>query len=133
MTDVSRFLTAPVEITKAATFEAAHHMSLPDDPEPYRRMHGHSFRVEVTLRDVPDAERCWVNDFGDLSAVLAELAGRLDHGFLNDVPGLERPTMERLCAWFAAELSPRFATLVRVSVSRPSLDETATLVLPQQG
>jgi len=131
MTDTPRFDDAPVEITKAASFEAAHHMSLPDDPEPYRRMHGHSFRVEVTLRGRPDPKRGWVDDFGDLSAALAELVARLDHGFLNEVPGLERPTLERLCAWIARELSPRFATLARVSVSRPSLNETATLVVRQ--
>ena len=33
------------EITKAATFDAAHHF--PSEPEgsPYRRIHGHSFQV----------------------------------------------------------------------------------------
>ena len=38
------------EITKAATFDAAHHF--PSEPEgsPYRRIHGHSFQVEATVR-----------------------------------------------------------------------------------
>jgi 6-pyruvoyltetrahydropterin/6-carboxytetrahydropterin synthase len=45
------------EITKAATFDAAHHF--PSEPEgsPYRRIHGHSFQVEATVRsEVLDAE-----------------------------------------------------------------------------
>lgn len=129
MTDHSRFAGAPVEITKAATFEAAHYMNGPDDPAPYRRMHGHSFHVEVTLRGAPDPETGWVDDFGALSAALGALVGRLDHGLLNEAPGLERPTLERLCAWFAAELTPQFATLARVTVARPSLGERATLDL----
>ena len=37
------------EITKAASFDAAH--SLPHGPRgEYRRLHGHSFRVEASLR-----------------------------------------------------------------------------------
>ena len=41
--------SAIFEITKAATFDAAHH--LPAGPAgPYTRLHGHSFRVEATVR-----------------------------------------------------------------------------------
>ena len=38
------------EITKQATFDAAHHF--PNEPEGsiYRRVHGHSFTVEATVR-----------------------------------------------------------------------------------
>ena len=38
------------EITKAATFDAAHHFPNEPDGSPYRRMHGHSFSVEATVR-----------------------------------------------------------------------------------
>ena len=51
------------EITKQATFDAAHHF--PNEPEGsiYRRVHGHSFTVEATVRsEVLDAEHGWVAD-----------------------------------------------------------------------
>ena len=115
--------SAIFEITKAATFDAAHH--LPDSqPEPYRRVHGHSFRVEATLRGHPDATVGWVADLGELDAVLRVLAGELDHGLLNEKPGLESPTLERLCVYFAEKLKPRFPTLARIVVSRPSVNES---------
>jgi 6-pyruvoyltetrahydropterin/6-carboxytetrahydropterin synthase len=123
------FQAVPVEITKAVTFEAAHLLGGDKDPEPYRRVHGHSFRLEATLRGRPDPEQGWVDDLGALADALRALAAKLDHGLLNEIPGLERPTLERLCAWTAAELKPRFASLHRISVSRPSLGESCTLTL----
>jgi 6-pyruvoyltetrahydropterin/6-carboxytetrahydropterin synthase len=120
---------APVEITKAVTFEAAHRLGDARDPEAYRRVHGHSFRLEATLRGRPDPERGWVDDLGALAEALRALAARLDHGLLNEIEGLERPTLERICAWAAAELAPQFPSLSRVCVSRPSLSETCVLTL----
>jgi 6-pyruvoyltetrahydropterin/6-carboxytetrahydropterin synthase len=71
----------------------------------------------------------WVADLADLDADLKAVAGELDHGLLNDKPGLERPTLENLCAWFADRLSARYAGLSRITVSRPTLGETCTLTL----
>jgi 6-pyruvoyltetrahydropterin/6-carboxytetrahydropterin synthase len=127
VSDPKSFTDAPVEITKAVTFEAAHRLGGPDDPETYRRVHGHSFRLEATLRGKPHPERGWVEDLGALTAALRALAERLDHGLLNEIEGLERPTLERLCGWAARELGRDFPTLVRVKVSRPSLGESCTL------
>jgi 6-pyruvoyltetrahydropterin/6-carboxytetrahydropterin synthase len=127
VSDRNDFSAAPVEVSKAVTFEAAHRLGGPDDPEAYRRVHGHSFRLEATLRGRPHPERGWVADLGALEAALRALTARLDHGLLNEVEGLERPTLERLAAWAAAELKPRFATLARVTVSRPSLGESCVL------
>ena len=43
-------MTAPIfEITKAATFDAAHFLPQGPETSPYRRLHGHSFRVEATV------------------------------------------------------------------------------------
>lgn len=127
MNDRRDYSDTPVEITKAVTFEAAHRFGDEDDPEPYRRVHGHSFRLEATLRGRPHPERGWVEDLGALAEALRALALRLDHGLLNDIEGLERPTLERICAWAARELQPQFPSLARVTVSRPSLGETCVL------
>ena len=58
-------MTDPVfEITKAASFDAAHY--LPDGPKdsPYTRLHGHSFKVEATVRGPEHGPVGWVADLG---------------------------------------------------------------------
>jgi 6-pyruvoyltetrahydropterin/6-carboxytetrahydropterin synthase len=116
------------EITKAATFDAAHH--LPAGPEgPYTRLHGHSFRVEATVRGTPQEPIGWVADLGELDRVLKAVAQELDHGLLNEKPGLESPTLEHLCLYFAERLKPTFPGLSRVVVSRPTINESCALVV----
>jgi 6-pyruvoyltetrahydropterin/6-carboxytetrahydropterin synthase len=116
------------EITKAATFDAAHH--LPEGPAgPYTRLHGHSFRVEATVRGEEQGAIGWVADLGDLDRALRAAAGELDHGLLNEKPGLESPTLEHICLWFADRLKPQFPGLSRLVVSRPTVGESCALNL----
>lgn len=120
--------SATFEITKAATFDAAHH--LPDGPAgPYTRLHGHSFKVEATVRGEAQGAVGWVADLGDLDRALRAVAGELDHGLLNEKPGLESPTLERLCLYVAERLKGEFPGLCRVVVSRPTINESCALVL----
>lgn len=113
------------EITKAAGFDAAH--NLPGGGpagSPYTRLHGHSFRVEATVRGEAVAPVGWVADLGELDAALKAVAAELDHSLLNEKPGLESPTLENICLYFAARLKPRFPGLCRVVVSRPTVGES---------
>ena len=116
------------QITKQANFDAAHF--LPEGPRgDYRRMHGHSFQVEATVRGPMQEPVGWVEDLGALDAALKSLAHELDHGLLNEKPGLESPTLERLCLWFAERLRPEFPGLSRVVVGRPTIKERCALEL----
>ncbi len=115
------------EITKAAQFDAAHYLPVGPDAHRYRRMHGHSFRVEATLRGTADAKDAWVADLGELDKALTAAASELDHGLLNELPGLETPTLERLCLYFADKLRPEFPGLCKVVVARPSVGESCAL------
>ncbi|MFC3071016.1 6-pyruvoyl trahydropterin synthase family protein [Phenylobacterium soli] len=121
--------SAIFEITKAATFDAAH--NLPDGPSgsPYTRLHGHSFKVEATVRGEAVPPVGWVADLGELDRALRAVALELDHGLLNDKPGLESPTLEHICLYFAERLKPAFPGLSRVVVSRPTINESCALVL----
>ena len=121
-------MTQPVfEITKAATFDAAHY--LPEGPEhrPYRNLHGHSFQVQATVSGVPAEPVGWVVDLADLDAQLKAVAAELDHGLLNEKPGLDRPTLEHICLYFAERLKVRFPGLSRIVVSRPTISESCAL------
>jgi 6-pyruvoyltetrahydropterin/6-carboxytetrahydropterin synthase len=117
------------EISKAAAFDAAHYLDEGPADSRYRRLHGHSFRVEATLRGEADGASGWVADLAALDGALRQVAGELDHGLLNDKPGLETPTLERLCLYFTERLRPQFPSLARLAVSRPSLGETCALDL----
>jgi 6-pyruvoyltetrahydropterin/6-carboxytetrahydropterin synthase len=117
------------EITKAASFEAAHYLEQGPADHRYRRLHGHSFRVEATVSGAALGEASWVADLDELNDALHALTADLDHGLLNERPGLETPTLERLCLYFAERLKPRFPGLSRVVVSRPSISESCALTL----
>jgi 6-pyruvoyltetrahydropterin/6-carboxytetrahydropterin synthase len=127
-------MTNPVfEITKAAQFDAAH--SLDANPEGggpvdgrYRRMHGHSFRVEASVKGVQQGPG-WVADLGALDTALKAVALELDHGLLNEKEGLSSPTLENLCLYFAGRLKGEFPGLSRIVVSRPTIGESASLSL----
>ena len=78
-----------IEITKEFRFDAAHCLPNMPDGHRYRRLHGHSFRVEVTLDGTPDPRLGWIADFEEIDRVLAGIAEEIDHNTLNDIPGLE--------------------------------------------
>jgi 6-pyruvoyltetrahydropterin/6-carboxytetrahydropterin synthase len=123
-------MTQPVfEITKAATFDAAHYFAEGPEHRPYANLHGHSFRVEATVRGQAQEPVGWVADLADLEGALKGVAGELDHGLLNEKPGLERPTLEHICLYFAERLRPAFPGLSRVVVSRPTIGESCALSL----
>jgi 6-pyruvoyltetrahydropterin/6-carboxytetrahydropterin synthase len=123
-------MTQPIfEITKAATFDAAHFLAHGPEDSPYRRMHGHSFRVEATIAGAEHGPVGWVEDLAELDAELKAVAGELDHSVLNEHPGLQSPTLEHLCLYFAERLKPRFPGLRRIEVSRPTIGELCRLTL----
>jgi 6-pyruvoyltetrahydropterin/6-carboxytetrahydropterin synthase len=115
------------EITKAATFDAAHYFAEGPEHRPYSNLHGHSFRVEATVRGQAQEPVGWVADLADLESALKGVAGELDHGLLNEKPGLERPTLEHICLYFAERLRPKFPGLSRIVVSRPTIGESCAL------
>jgi len=117
------------EITKSATFDAAHHFPQGPEHRPYSNLHGHSFKVEATVRGPAQEPVGWVADLADLDAALKAVAGQLDHGLLNEKPGLERPTLEHICLYFAERLRPTFPGLSRIVVSRPTIGESCALSL----
>lgn len=100
-----------MEIFKRFTFEAAHH--LPNVPEGHkcRRLHGHSFRVEVRVDGSPDPETGWVMDFADVKRAFGPIRDALDHRYLNEIEGLENPTSENLAKWIWRRLAPELPLL----------------------
>jgi 6-pyruvoyltetrahydropterin/6-carboxytetrahydropterin synthase len=108
-----------IEITQQFGFDAAHFLE--QSPlRTNRRMHGHSFYAEVTLRGEPDPEKGWVRDFTEVNAALSEIRSELDHQLLNDLEGLGAPTLENLARYIYREAKSRLPEVCRVRLSRPS-------------
>jgi 6-pyruvoyltetrahydropterin/6-carboxytetrahydropterin synthase len=110
------WLVISVEIFKTFTIEAAHH--LPNVPENHkcRRLHGHSFRIEIRVAGPVQPQSGWIMDFADITRAFQPLYEQLDHHYLNEVAGLENPTSEHLARWIWRKLKPALPLLSEVVV-----------------
>lgn len=106
-----------VELCRKYNFSAAHH--LPRAPENHRcrRLHGHSYEVEVAVRGDVDPDIGWLIDYGDIDQRVKPVVAELHHRTLNDIAGLENATSEILCAWLWKRLIDRLPGLHRVTVA----------------
>ena len=105
-----------MRLFKEFTFEAAHR--LPNVPPEHKcsRLHGHSFVVRISVQGEVGEESGWVMDFGDIKAAFRPILERLDHYYLNDIPGLENPTSENLARWIWIELTTALPQLCEVEI-----------------
>jgi 6-pyruvoyltetrahydropterin/6-carboxytetrahydropterin synthase len=105
-----------MELRKTFQFEAAH--LLPRLPKSHkcRRLHGHSFKVEIAVAGECDARLGWLMDYADMSRAFKPILDRLDHYYLNEVPGLENPTSELLAKYLWDRLRPALPGLSAVTV-----------------
>ena len=105
-----------VELVKEFRFEAAH--LLPNVPAGHkcRRLHGHSYRVEIKVEGEIDEKLGWLIDYAEIKTAFEPLWNRLDHFYLNEVEGLENPTSEVLAVWLWDRLKPALPMLTEVVV-----------------
>ena len=105
-----------VELVRSFTFEAAHW--LPTFPEGHkcRRLHGHSYRVEVVVAGEVDPQRGYLIDYGDIASACEPVRTQLDHYCLNEVAGLENPTSENIARWIWERLKPALPPLRRIVI-----------------
>ena len=87
-------------------FEAAH--ALPNVPDGHKckRMHGHSFTIEV---GGPGADA--------FTPQLQKIYEALDHQCLNEIDGLQNPTSEMLSRWIWERLAPSAPGLEAIVVA----------------
>ncbi len=109
-------MTLQIALTKSFTFEASHW--LPTFPEDHkcRRMHGHSFRIDVVVEGEVDAKKGYLLDYGEIKAAIEPVRVQLDHYLLNEIDGLDNPTAEILCKWIYDRLKPALPLLAAVRV-----------------
>lgn len=90
-------------VIKTFKFSAAHR--LPDDPGPCRRVHGHTYTLDV-LAYGPVDEHGMVVHFDRLKEAWTRIEPMLDHQMLNEsLPGdAQPPTTELVAVWLLRRL-----------------------------
>lgn len=100
-----------VYVTKRSTFEASHLLTNYDGK--CSRLHGHSYKLEVTFVGMINTLSCelcgdtdphiaMVYDFSDLKKAIKEVSEKYDHSFLNDF--FTVPTAEVMCVQIFEDL-----------------------------
>ncbi len=87
------------------------------DGHPCARVHGHTFRVRLTVSGSVNPVTGFVVDFAEVQGAFAPIHEALDHRFLNDVPELGNPTSEHLAVWIWNHLSPALPGLSAVEIT----------------
>lgn len=103
-------MPATYTLTVLTDFAAAH--TLRDYPGDCSRMHGHNWKLEAEIRATALNEVGMAVDFKDMKRVAREVAGELDHRYLNDLSPFStvNPTAENIAAHIYRELSERLNT-----------------------
>ena len=95
------------ELTVQLEFSAAHHLR--DYPGKCSRLHGHNYRVEVTVADRQLDDHGMLIDFGRLKQICQQVVDELDHSLLNDHPFFQQknPTAENISFYLYTEIAER--------------------------
>jgi 6-pyruvoyltetrahydropterin/6-carboxytetrahydropterin synthase len=115
--------TMPLILSKKFSFEAAHHLPGFPDGHKCRRLHGHSFKIEVNLAGEVNPQTGVVKDFGEIKKIVKPIVDSLDHQYLNELgdqwnePLLKNPTSENLSKWLFDKIRPSMPELFSVTLS----------------
>ncbi|MFC1810969.1 6-carboxytetrahydropterin synthase QueD [Patescibacteria group bacterium] len=88
-------------LTKVFTFDSAHF--LPNYHGKCENMHGHTYKLEVTIEGEPNKEDGMIYDFAQLKELVnKKVVDKLDHTNLNDT--IKNPSAEFIAMWIWDQL-----------------------------
>lgn len=111
------------ELKQHFQIESARFLPKLEKSHPCSRMHGHSFKLILTLVGSLDPTVGWVIDYNEIQTRMKPFLDQLDHRVLNEVPGLENPTSEYLAKWVYDKARTVLPTLTRVTVAETPATE----------
>src|ERR1700744_2560366 len=105
-----------ITLCKDFDFEAA--QAIPNFPEGHkcRAIHGHSFLITVSITGEVNEETGVFYDHARISDAMRPLIEQVDHSYLNEIPGLENPTIEVMAKWFWSRLAPQLPGLSEIVI-----------------
>lgn len=96
-----------IKVTKIFTFDSAH--KLDDYEGKCRHLHGHTYKLEVTLQGALSGNGM-VFDFSLLKKVVTEkVINQLDHKYLNEIFDFN-PTSENIAIWVFEQIADNIKT-----------------------
>jgi 6-pyruvoyltetrahydropterin/6-carboxytetrahydropterin synthase len=98
------------EVSVEQTFAAGH--ALRNYKGACENVHGHNFKVQVTIEGDRLDETGMLVDFLDVKHAMRDVISRLDHVFLNDISpfDVKNPSAENIAEYFYEELDRRLAS-----------------------
>ena len=113
-------------------FSSAHQLAMV--AKKCENLHGHNWKVEVSVEGEKLDQGGVLIDFGILKAHVRELVNTLDHKFLNELPYFNgHPSSENIAVYIAEGLAQKLnGTGVRVSrVSAWESDDASATYIPK--
>ena len=104
------------ELIRTFRFDAAHSLPGVSENHKCRRLHGHSYRVDVHVAGRVDPDTGMAMDFGAIRDVVEPILNELDHRLLNEIPGLANSTSENLARYLWDRIAPSMPKLSAVTV-----------------
>jgi 6-pyruvoyltetrahydropterin/6-carboxytetrahydropterin synthase len=114
------------EVSVEQTFAAGH--ALRNYKGKCENVHGHNYRVRITMQgDQLDSTGLLV-DFLDVKSLIGGVVDYLDHQFINDLPPFDElnPSAENIAKYFYDRVSVGLKNDVPVRVSEVTIWETDT-------
>ena len=105
-----------MEVYKTFAIESARSLPKLPDEHPCSKVHGHSFKITLTVEGEIDQTTGFVMDFSDIDSAFRPIYEIIDHAYLNDIKGLEDPSSENLCRWIWKQLSPSLKGLKQIEI-----------------
>lgn len=101
------------QVTKVFHFEASHFLPLHD--KACKFLHGHSYKLEITVRRRIDKETGMVIDYSKLKDIVdRNVINVLDHSYLNEL--IPVSTTENICLWIWSALSKELKGLFNIKI-----------------
>lgn len=104
-----------MRLFKEFAFEAAHRLPLVPENHKCFNLHGHSFKVKITIEGIVN-ELGWVMDFAEIKKICEPIIDELDHKYLNEIIGLDNPTSENIAVWIWQKLEDSLKGLYSIEV-----------------
>jgi 6-pyruvoyltetrahydropterin/6-carboxytetrahydropterin synthase len=104
------------EVSVEETFPAGH--ALRNYHGKCENVHGHNYRVRLTIQGQELDQAGLLVDFSDVKRVLRVIVERLDHKFLNDLPPFDElnPSAENMARYFFEECAKELKGVSEVRI-----------------
>lgn len=116
------------EVCVEQTFAAGH--ALRNYRGKCENVHGHNYRVQVTVQGENLDDNGLLVDFSDLKQLMRKVVNYLDHRFINDLPPFTEinPSAENIAKYFYDEMRGGLTNGTRTRISEVRVWETDTSV-----